>query len=427
MRGSYHAFLQALGNQAAREENMKPASDEVVTATPGRRERRDGGGAEPGRLPIVARADVPHDAPDAMRRLLDELGPGPFAFVGLFVTPEADFAAVSAEAAVAYPSAQVVACTTAGEIGRGGYLSGAISAIALPTEHFAAVPVAIPALQSLDSDALMRELFEARNHIAATAPLWSEELAFLVIDGLSIREDETAAAISTGLGPVPLFGGSAGDATRFEETFVSLNGEVMKNAAVLTLIRTDCEVEVFSLDHLEPQETRMVVTKADPARRLVQEINGEPAAREYARLLGKNPDELDTFTFAAHPVVVRVGDDHHVRAIQQVLATGELVFFSAIDHGVVLRLATPANMTTHLQQELDNLTCGREAEALLVCDCILRRVEAEQTQQIRQMGDILARERAGGCSTDGEQIGGLHVNQTMTGAAFFPPTRRSPT
>ena len=49
----------------------------------------------------------------------------------------------------------------------------------------------------------------------------------------------------------------------------------------------------------------MVVTEADPERRLVREINAEPAAREYARLVGKDPDQLSPFTFAAHPVVVR--------------------------------------------------------------------------------------------------------------------------
>ena len=159
----------------------------------------------------------------------------------------------------------------------------------------------------------------------------------------------------------------------------------------------------------------MVVTEADPARRIVRQINAEPAAREYARVLGKDPEQLSTFTFAAHPVVVRFGGTHHVRAIQRVLRNGDLVFFSAIDEGLVLTLAEPEDMAAHLDRELERIGRGRTPEAIWACDCILRRVEAEQTQQTRALSRILARHRVVGFSTYGEQINGLHVNQTMTG------------
>jgi hypothetical protein len=62
---------------------------------------------------------------------------------------------------------------------------------------------------------------------------------------------------------VPLFGGSAGDGTRFGQTFVLQTG-FSANAAVLTLVRTACRVRVFSLNHLSPPNRRMVVTEADP-------------------------------------------------------------------------------------------------------------------------------------------------------------------
>ena len=123
-------------------------------------------------------------------------------------------------------------------------------------------------------------------------PTWENEFAFLVVDGLSIREDALTAALAPGLGPVPLFGGSAGDGTRFERTLVIHGAEAQENAAVLAMVRTDCRARVFSLDHLRPTERRMVVTEADPARRLVRQINAEPAAREYARLLGMDPLQL---------------------------------------------------------------------------------------------------------------------------------------
>ena len=162
----------------------------------------------------------------------------------------------------------------------------------------------------------------------------------------------------------------------------------------------------------------MVVTEADPARRIVRQINAEPAAQEYARIVGKSPDALDQFTFAAHPVVVQLGGKHHVRAIQRVSDDGALIFFSAIDEGMVLTLAESQNMARHLESQLAKLGT---AQTILSCDCLLRRIEAEQTQQSQAISDILQRHNVVGFGTYGEQLGALHVNHTMTGVVFYSP------
>ncbi len=264
-------------------------------------------------------------------------------------------------------------------------------------------------------------MIRARQGLIAARPGWEHEFAFLMVDGLSIREDELTSALASGLGPVPLFGGSAGDGTRFKETFVLHEGRALRNAAVLAMVRSDCRVKVFSLDHLVPTGARMVVTEADPRTRTVRRINAEPAAREYARILGKDPAQLSPFTFAAHPVVVRVGGKHHVRAIQQVAENGDLVFFSAIDEGLVLTLAEPQDMVAHLERELARLSDGGAPEAILACDCILRRVEAMEKQSTGAISALLRTHRVVGFSTYGEQMNSMHVNQTMTGVAIYPP------
>lgn len=370
----------------------------------------------------VRSAQVPWDDPDPVGHLAQALGDG-LAFVALFVSPEADFAAVMA-GTLRFGDAVVVGCTTAGEIGAQGYAEGSIMAIGLSRQDFVAAPILIPDLGQLDGPGLVRDTVRARTALVAQEPGWSQEFAFLLVDGLSVREDALVSTLAAGLGPVPLFGGSAGDGSRFQETFVALGDRVHRNAAVLCMIRTACEVQVFSLDHLRPSEKRMVVTEADPARRIVRQINAEPAAREYARMLGKDPEQLSAFTFAAHPVVVRFGGAHHVRAIQRMLDNGDLVFFSAIDEGLVLTLADAEDMSQHLERELSRITKGRSPEAIWACDCILRRLEAEEKQQVRALSEVMRRNRVVGFSTYGEQINGLHVNQTMTGVAIFAPTEQ---
>ena len=370
----------------------------------------------------VRSAQVPWDDPDPVGLLAQVLGDG-LAFVALFVSPQADFAAVMARTS-RFGDAVVVGCTTAGEIGAQGYSEGSIMAIGLSRQDFVAAPILISDLGQLDGPALVRDTVRARTALVAQEPGWSQEFAFLLVDGLSVREDALVSTLAAGLGPVPLFGGSAGDGNRFQETSVALGDRVYRNAAVLCMIRTACEVQVFSLDHLRPSEQRMVVTEADPARRIVRQINAEPAAREYARMLGKDPEQLSAFTFAAHPVVVRFGGAHHVRAIQRMLDNGDLVFFSAIDEGLVLTLADAEDMSQHLERELSRITKGRSPEAIWACDCILRRLEAEEKQQVRALSEVMRRNRVVGFSTYGEQINGLHVNQTMTGVAIFAPTEQ---
>jgi hypothetical protein len=371
---------------------------------------------------VVRSGNVRHDRPGAVAALAAQLGRNEdLSLVALFVSPEADFAATMAKATRCFAGASVIGCTTAGEIGRAGYTEGEIAAVGLPAENFCVETLLVPDLGDLAGQDLVAATVRARRRLAERRPGWRHEFAFLLVDGLSVKEDELVATLAMALGPVPLFGGSAGDGTRFARTSVALGGKSHGNAAVLSLVRTRCPVQVFSHDHLMPTQRRMVVTGADPARRIVHQINAEPAAREYARLLGKDPEQLSTFTFAANPVAVRLGGRHHVRAIQRVLDNGDLVFFSAIDEGLVLTLAEPQDIVAHLDAELGALAVRRRPAAILACDCILRRVEVEQIQRTRAVSDILARHGVVGFSTYGEQIGGMHVNHTMTGVAIYAP------
>lgn len=372
-------------------------------------------------LDLMPRASVPAQGPGAALALARGLGPGPFACVFLFVSPEADLPALAASLPAAFGATPVIGCTTAGEITGSGYAEGEIVAVGLPAAMFLATPRLIPDLGRIDGQGVIGRLIRDRQAMARARPDWEGEFAFLMVDGLSVREDEVASNLARGLGPVPLFGGSAGDGTRFRATFILYQGQILQNAAVVTLIRTAARVRVFSLDHLRPTAARMVVTEADPARRIVRAINAEPAAREYARILGKDPGQLTPFTFAAHPVVVRIGGTHHVRAIQQVDANGDLVFFSAIDEGVVLTLAEPQDMAAHLAGELAALRGAGPAPALLACDCILRRLEALEKQKSGELSAILRAHGVVGFSTYGEQVNSMHVNQTMTGVAIYPP------
>jgi hypothetical protein len=374
--------------------------------------------------PAFMSIELPADTPDPAARIAERLDGHATAQVFVFAAPAVDMTDLVTALGARLPGTPVAGCSTAGEIGADGYVEDRIVAVALPTDHFACETVVVRDLSTANVDAAATRFVAARIALAEANADKPESFAVLLVDGLSLREDVLVGALGPALGGMPLFGGSAGDGRDFRRTIVATGGEVLSDAAVVTIVHTDHLVKVFSLDNLRPTDRRMVVTAADPERRIVKEINAEPAAREYARIVGKDPEQLDAFTFAAHPVTVRLGGGHHVRAIQRVNAEGELVFFSAIEEGMVLTVAEADDMVDHLETALQRITVGGTATGILACDCILRRVAAEQSQQARDISAVLARFGVTGFSTYGEQIGPLHLNQTMTGVAFFAADRR---
>ncbi len=369
---------------------------------------------------ILRTAQIPCETEHPVSCLQDLLGDQEYELILLFVSPDVSFERIVSEACLVFAKTQVIACSTAGEIGRDGYCDGNVVAVGFPAKDFSSRCLMIEEIDRVPPELVIDKIALERIALQDETKDMKSGFAFLAIDGLSLSEDRLTAKISPALRDMPLFGGSAGDGTEFRNTKVALNGQVAENAAVLSLLRCRHRTEVFSLDHLVPTEVRMVVTEADPDRRIVKSINAEPAAREYARIVGKDPDQLDRFTFASHPVAVRIGDKHHVRAIQQVNDAGELVFFSAIDEGMVLTVAEPQNMAEHLNKKLGEMSAVSKPTNFLVCDCLLRRIEAEQMQLNREVSNILSGFNVTGFSTYGEQIGSLHVNHTMTGVAFYP-------
>lgn len=364
--------------------------------------------------------EVAVSADDPAKDIIDYFASVKLAHVLVFASPEADFPSLMRSLSESF-DCPVVGCTSAGEIGHDGYSEDHIVAVGLPREQFAARSVLIDDLAGTDFSTLVDQLIQERTSLTLANQGKKNGFSFLMVDGMSRREDELVNAIGPSVANFTLFGGSAGDGLRFQRSFVSVGGAVHENAAVLTFVVTDCETKVFSINHMTPTDRRMVVTEANPGKRIVKGINDEPAAAEYARLVGKDPCQLDAMVFAAHPVMVRIGDDYHVRAIQRVDEDGDLIFFSAIDEGMVLTVAEPRDMASHLDEAIGSIVNGHDAPSILACDCVLRRVEAQKSQTRHKVSEVLKAHGVVGFSTYGEQIGPLHLNHTMTGVALFPP------
>lgn len=359
------------------------------------------------------------DTSAAVNQFADGVEQSDLSLVAFFCSPAMDRDAVRDVLATRFPGCAVVGCTTAGEITPYGYRDGSVTGVSLSADNFHVVTRLISGLNDFAIGDVRAAAEDALERLKAKlGPRFdpSRCFAMLLVDGLSRQEEALVSTLDSVLGAIPLFGGSAGDGLDFRNTYVFYGGRFVQNAAVLTVVQTDCGFEVFKFDHFQATDRKMVVTEADPDRRIVTEINAEPAAVEYARLVGLEERQLNPMIFASHPVVVRVGGEYHVRSIQQVEDDGSLRFYCAIDEGLVLTVADCHDMVSHLEQTLDELTRQvGESQVILGFDCILRRLEAERNQQTIPVSDILSKYKVVGFNTYGEQYRSMHVNQTFTG------------
>ena len=314
----------------------------------------------------------------------------------------------------------VFGCTTAGQITPEGYETGALMLVSFPRRYFRCASMLITPLNPLSMQTIADDATRLRNNFQRTAG-W-RRLGLLMADGVSKQEDLLASTLESCLGDIPIFGGSAGDALTFEQTYVLHRGEFHPNAALLLLIETALDFRGLGFDHFLPTEKLMVVTDAVPEERLVLELNGAPAAQEYARAVGCQPQDLSPEIFAENPMLVRQNMNYHVRAIHATHGADGLAFLGAIDDGLILTLGQGTEIIQTLETGLDQRDDkGMLPDFILGFDCVLRKLEFEQKGMCDEVSEVFRRRRVLGFNTYGEQHCGVHVNQTFVGVAFFDP------
>jgi hypothetical protein len=186
------------------------------------------------------------------------------------------------------------------------------------------------------------------------------------------------------------------------------------------LFVTSLPFSIIKTQHfVASSDTRMVINRASPEERLVYEINGRPAAEEYARIIGRNARDLGPTVFSEYPLMLRLGGDYYVRSIQKVGPDGSLIFYCAIDEGLVLRLGQGENLVDNLKDAFQK--ARREVPHIKLtigCDCILRRLEVTDKALESSVNEILKQNNVIGFNTYGEQFQSVHINQTFTGVAL---------
>lgn len=332
-----------------------------------------------------------------------------------FCSPDYDLEILGSELKKTF-SCTLIGCTSSGQIGLDGFQHSGMLGLGLGRDFRATAFMIHPLIEYSAVIADMAEKIrfdsEARPHI--------NRFGLLLVDGLSMAEERLVANLYQQTGNVPIIGGSAGDDLRFEQSFIyDGNGKFVSDAAVFAVIETSSPLTTFKIQHFIPSDVELVITEADSEKRIIFEINGEPAAKVYAEALGLSVDELTPTIFSRNPLVLSFGDEPYVRSIQKWNDDFSLTCYCAIEEGLIISIGIAEDPIETFKQSFEKVReIIPDPRVIIGCDCILRRLQFEEEGLEQPISDIMRQNNVIGFSTYGEQYNGLHVNQTFTGVAI---------
>lgn len=363
------------------------------------------------------------DADEAIREIRDRIAQPNVTLGVLFIDPVLGSHAVQDALRKHWPDSPVIGCTGAGHISSMGLDAVTISAVSLAAPDFIAVTDHLDCTGEFDPNdgwTVVKQLV-GRLDCEAGRSGATNTFAMQLMAYNSLFEERAVNTVYAALGGINLFGGSANRSAAPQTCWVVHNKTVRHDGSVVALIRTSRPFALFSTHHFRGTGERLVITAARPSERLVTEINGEPAAAEYARLVGVSPDELRRHVFIERPLAVKIGDQYYLRSIERVNEDGTLLFGCSLEAGTTLRTAIPGSMAGHLESEFRRI---REIvgppDLTIASECLHRRLALTSDNERNAVSRLFVEHNTVGFGSYGEQFNRTHLNHTLTGVAIGP-------
>jgi hypothetical protein len=360
------------------------------------------------------------DAEAAIREMRDRLDQPGISLAVLFLDPALGAEAVAEAIRRHWPGAPVIGCTGWGHISSLGLDTATIAGFSLAAPDFVAVADHLDQVADLDRETCWTRLKKLTAGLERARPGCdaSNSFALLLMGGDSREEERFVNTVYAALGGLNLFGGTA-NRSEPDRSWVVHGGTVLRDSAVVALIRTENPFTLFSTHHFRGVGKRLVITEARPAERLVIEINGEPAAEEYARLIGVSIEALRERVYIERPIAVKIGDQYYLRSIERVNPDGTLLFACALEVGMTLHVTEPDSMAAHLEAEFARIREMVGPPALTIAiDCAHRRLALTSGNERATVARLFVENQAVGFGSYGEQFNRTHLNHTFTGVAI---------
>lgn len=254
-----------------------------------------------------------------------------------------------------YPTAQLVGCTTSGEISPNGVFDDSIQITAIQWEK-TVQRVAQTKMNGMQSS------FEAAAGLAKQLKADSLRTVLVISDGLNVNGSELLKGFQSVLGEIPIVGGLAGDGGAFVKTLQLFNDTISNNLVIAVgLYGPALIISSGALGGWKPYGPPRKVTKSE--KNVVFEMDGKPALPLYRMYIGEAFSKGLPGTGLKFPLAVIEEGKRDVEKIRTLLAidskNNSLTFAGNVEEGETVRLC----QTNH-----DRLVDGAGAAANLVMD-----------------------------------------------------------
>ncbi len=344
----------------------------------------------------------------------------------VFCSTEQSPVEVHAELTARFPEAEIAGCTTAGEQLGDLHTNGGLVVLGASETG---VRWAVDVVHGLDTQT-EESITTSIDALVESVGIDHDELApdsavcMLFVDGLRGQEERLSSMIADALQGIPLAGGSAGDDLKFAETHVICKEGAFTDAAVFVVAHSieGGPIRILKHQHFTSTPSMLVVTKAEG--RVVNEFDGRPALNAYADALGMKAEEITSDVCFQNPVTFACNGELYVRSIHSIQDDGSLAFYCAVEEGMVVDIGSHDDMCDTLTNDLSS-GFPEGAELVVGFNCILRALEATGKELHGELGAIYKDNVNAlvGFDTYGEQLNGLHINQTLVAVGFGTPTR----
>jgi hypothetical protein len=235
-----------------------------------------------------------------------------------------------------YPKADVVGCSTSGEICQDEVKNGTIVSTAI---HFDKTCVSVSSETIGDAS----DSFALGQKLAENLSKADLKHVFVLSEGLNINGSQLTKGINDILGAsISVTGGLAGDQALFQETAVVCNAAGKKDIVVAVgFYGESIKVGYGSKGGWSSFGVDRMVTKS--VANVLYELDGKPALSIYKTYLGEHAAQLPSSALL-FPISFRSGEESIVRTILSVNeADGSMVFAGDIPQGEYVRLMSSSN------------------------------------------------------------------------------------
>ena len=248
-------------------------------------------------------------------------------------------------------------------------------------------------------------------------------VGIVIDDGFQFKKEELLMGMLEQRQDLTLVGGGANDPEpdfAKRSALLHVDGQVTNDAVLIALLRTDAPWAALRSHWYHPTGETLQITKVDSTYTRALEIDGRPAAKRYADILGVTVDDLEFGKprgFATRPTALKVGREYFLRSPWKPLDDGSILFANLLEEGSeleIMQIGDMAGMTrSFLVDELPRRVPLPQAALFFHCDG--RKWFATATGKLDELSATFqAAPPCVGFNVNFEIYCGFHINTTLT-------------